>query len=300
MTGYGQLQIHERLDAVAVQMKHPLPQIEQTKRRDYPDNAEHGRDPEHQPHVPGLGLVFVMHVVIGDGQNGAIVEQGHHHDHDRGHRVEVKDQDRQGHEKQHAQRFGDSVDRIAVHALEDAAAFLDCVDDHGQDREPGAQWIAAARAVSVAPETAMPQSAFFSAGASFTPSPVMPTMWPRCCSDVHNVELVFRKDLRETIRLFDGFCHLRRLVMLDIAQTAGIENVRSHAELHGRFPGDRHLIAGDHLDGDAHVAGARDGGFGIWSRGWIEQRQHTHHLPFVFLVCAGDSKRPVILLPQIR
>ena len=41
---------------------------------------------------------------------------------------------------------------------------------------------AAARAASVAPDTAMPQSAFFSAGASFTPSPVMPTMWPRFCS----------------------------------------------------------------------------------------------------------------------
>src|SRR5664279_4398390 len=40
---------------------------------------------------------------------------------------------------------------------------------------------AVARAASVAPETAMPQSAFFSAGASFTPSPVMPTMWPRFC-----------------------------------------------------------------------------------------------------------------------
>ena len=40
---------------------------------------------------------------------------------------------------------------------------------------------AAARAASVAPDTAMPQSAFFSAGASFTPSPVMPTMWPRFC-----------------------------------------------------------------------------------------------------------------------
>ncbi len=40
---------------------------------------------------------------------------------------------------------------------------------------------AAARAASVAPETAIPQSAFFSAGASFTPSPVMPTMWPSFC-----------------------------------------------------------------------------------------------------------------------
>ena len=41
---------------------------------------------------------------------------------------------------------------------------------------------AAARAASVAPDTAMPQSAFLSAGASLTPSPVMPTMWPRFCS----------------------------------------------------------------------------------------------------------------------
>ena len=40
---------------------------------------------------------------------------------------------------------------------------------------------AADRAASVAPDTAMPQSAFFSAGASFTPLPVMPTTWPRFC-----------------------------------------------------------------------------------------------------------------------
>ena len=41
---------------------------------------------------------------------------------------------------------------------------------------------AAARAASVAPETAMPTSAFFRAGASFTPSPVMPTTCPCCWS----------------------------------------------------------------------------------------------------------------------
>mmetsp|Transcript_4027 Transcript_4027/g.5661 ORF Transcript_4027/g.5661 Transcript_4027/m.5661 type:complete len:210 (+) Transcript_4027:444-1073(+) len=37
---------------------------------------------------------------------------------------------------------------------------------------------AAARAASVAPATAMPMSAFLSAGASLTPSPVMPHMYP--------------------------------------------------------------------------------------------------------------------------
>ena len=39
--------------------------------------------------------------------------------------------------------------------------------------------LAAPLATSVALLTAMPTSAWRSAGASFTPSPVMPTTWPR-------------------------------------------------------------------------------------------------------------------------
>jgi len=41
---------------------------------------------------------------------------------------------------------------------------------------------AAARAASVAPETAIPTSALLSAGASFTPSPVIPVANPDCLS----------------------------------------------------------------------------------------------------------------------
>ena len=40
---------------------------------------------------------------------------------------------------------------------------------------------AAALAASLAPDTAIPQSACFNAGASLTPSPVIPTIWPRRC-----------------------------------------------------------------------------------------------------------------------
>jgi hypothetical protein len=59
-----------------------------------------------------------MHVVIGDGQNGAVVEQGQYHDHHGRQRIEVEDQNSQGHEQQCAQRLGDAVDSVAVHALE--------------------------------------------------------------------------------------------------------------------------------------------------------------------------------------
>src|SRR5262249_1884460 len=41
---------------------------------------------------------------------------------------------------------------------------------------------AAPRAASVAPDTAVPQSACFNAGASLTPSPVIATRWQRACS----------------------------------------------------------------------------------------------------------------------
>ncbi len=66
-----------------------------------------------------------MHVVVGDRQDRAIVEQGQHHDHHGRQRVEVEDQDCGRHEQQHAQRLGNAVDRIAGHALENFAALFD-------------------------------------------------------------------------------------------------------------------------------------------------------------------------------
>eukprot|EP00964_Phaeocystis_antarctica_P024354 scaffold13645_cov58-Phaeocystis_antarctica.AAC.6 len=64
---------------------------------------------------------------------------------------------------------------------------------------------AAAHAASVAPCTAIPTSAFLSAGASLTPSPVMPTVQPRLevsnvpAQGLDNVELVLRVDAGEAI-----------------------------------------------------------------------------------------------------
>ena len=106
--------------------------------------------------------------------------------------------------------------------------------------------------------------------------------------DIHDVEFVFREHLGEAVRLFDGLRRLRRLVMLDIAKCAGIEDVRAHPQLPGGFLSDRHLIAGNHLDADTHLTGARDRGFGIGAR-LVEQRQHADHPPLVFLIGAGDS-----------
>ena len=83
MPGNGQLQVHQRLDVRAVEVKDALAEIKQAERRDDPDYAQHRGDPQDQPHVPSLGLVLVMDVVIGDGEDGAVVEQRQHDDHHR-------------------------------------------------------------------------------------------------------------------------------------------------------------------------------------------------------------------------
>ena len=114
-----------------VEVKYAFAQKEKTKRGHDPDDAQHGGYSEHQAHVPCLGFVRVVNVVIRDGKDGSVVEHGDHNNHHCGDRVEVKNQDRQRHEEQHAQRFGDAVHGIAVHPLEDAAAFLDRINDYG-------------------------------------------------------------------------------------------------------------------------------------------------------------------------
>ena len=90
---------------------------------------------------------------------------------------------------------------------------------------------AAARAASVAPETAMPQSAFLSAGASFTPSPVMPTMWPRCWSASTMWNLCSGKTWAKPSACFDGLVESAGLVALASPRPAGVEDVGAQAEL---------------------------------------------------------------------
>ena len=79
----------------AIEVKYALAQIKQAKGSHHPDDAQHRGDPQHQAHVPSLGLILVMNIVIGDGEDGAVIEQRDHHDHDGGHWIEVKYQDRQ-------------------------------------------------------------------------------------------------------------------------------------------------------------------------------------------------------------
>ena len=203
MSSHGQFQVHQRLDVRMVEMKDALAKIEQAERGHDPDHAQHRRDPQHQAHVPCLGLFLVLNVVIRDGKNGSIVQHGNHHDHHCGHGIKIKYQDRQRHEEEHAQRFGDAIDRIAVHPLENAAAFLDRVDDH---REAGRQQHDGRRRTS-----RIRRAGNGDAAVRFLQRRSVVHAVAGHADDVaallqnfHNVEFVFRKYLSEAVRFFDG------------------------------------------------------------------------------------------------
>ena len=77
----------------------------------------------------------------------------------------------------------------------------------------------------------MPQSAFFSAGASLTPSPVMPTIWPRCCSTSTMWYLCSGNTWAKpsAFSMDSADCAVSSLFV--VAQAGGIENVGAQTDL---------------------------------------------------------------------
>ena len=81
-----------------------------------------------------------------------------------------------------------------------------------------------------------------------------------------------------------------RHLLLEVAQGAGVEYMRTHVQLLGGFLGDGQRIAGHHLDLHAHRQRGRDGGLGIVPRR-IEQGQHPHQLPFAVSLGPRHAER---------
>ena len=147
-----------------------------------------------------------------------------HHDHDRGEGIEVENQDCQRHEEQHAQRLGDAVDGVAVHPLEDAAALLDRVDDHRQaGREQHDRCGSACRVCGAGDGDAA--VGFLQRGCVVHTVAGHADDVAALLKNIDNVEFVLGEDLGEAVGLFDGLRHLRRLLLLGVAQSAGIQDV---------------------------------------------------------------------------
>ncbi len=155
-----------------------------------------------------FGLVLVMNIVIGDGQNRAVVEQRQHHDHHRRQRIKIENQNRQRHEQQHAQRLGDAVNRVTVHPLENSPALLDRVNDH---RQAGRHQHDGRRRARRVRRTRNGDAAvgFLQRGRVIHPVARHADDVAAFLQNIHDVKFVFGKHLGETVGLLDGLDHLR-------------------------------------------------------------------------------------------
>src|SRR5262245_26427490 len=175
---------------------------------------------------------------------------------------------------------------------------------------PGAVRMSAAAllAASVAPLTAIPQSACLRAGASLTPSPVMPTMWPRACrvftisylccgktrpkpsarnrapAPLHGKALQAQRFVVLPKRGADGakFC----IVLEDIACD---QKMIAEIELGGDLIADRDVVAGHHLDIDAKCLGGVDRRLRIRARR-IHQRDEPDDAPALAIVRLANAE----------
>ena len=240
-----------------------------------------------------------MHVVIGDGQDGAVVEQRQHHDHHRRQRIKVEDQDRQRHEQQHAQRLGDAVDRVAVHPLEDLAALLDRVDDHRQagrhqhDGRRRARRVGRARNGDAA-------VGLLQRGGVIHPVAGHADDVAALLQDIDDVELVFGEDLGETVGLLDGLGQLPP--SLDASSSPRPLASRMFVPIPSFLAVSLAMASASPVTILTFTPICRAVAMvALASSAWrIEQRQHTKKLPFA--VCRRPAPRPMneSRAPRIR
>src|SRR5215470_16857355 len=149
---------------------------------------------------------------------------------------------------------------------------------------PGAVRMSAAAllAASVAPLTAMPQSACLSAGASLTPSPVIPTIWPRVCR----------------VLTISYLCSGKTRANPSARSTASMTELLGDAALPSPSP-DRNIITSHHF----HVQpeGLRLGNrcFGIGARR-IHQRDKADDFPRLAIIGTAHAQCAITLFGKIR
>ncbi len=105
--------------------------------------------------------------------------------------------------------------------------------------------------------------------------------------------------LREAVCLLDLLNYLRRLLLLGVAERAGVQDIDAQAKFFRCFPGNGNLIARHHFDFDAHLDGIGDGFLGICA--WrIKQGQHADKLPFALLIGSGNAQRAEAAAGKIK
>ena len=247
---------------------------------------------QHAVHVPALRLRRGRDVVVRDGHDRNVVEQRQHDDHRRRQRLEPQEHDRRHHQQHDVERHRDAVVHVALDALEDLPRADDGVDDGREAGSRQDQGGGAARGVGGAADGDA-AIGLAQGGASLTPSPVIATMWPRCCSALTISYLCCgntrpKPSARSTAVTTSGGRVAGVVAVLE--HIARHQQMVAHAELLGDLIADRDVVAGHHLDVEAKPFGFCDRRLGVRPRR-VAERDDAEKLPALCPACHRPTWR---------
>ncbi len=306
MTGHCELQEDERLDLGNVQLKEVLGEDEESEGLDYADKSEHGRYGKDPAHLPSHGVRFQPGVIITDRDNGQVVQEREHYDHHRGDRIDVEEDHSERDEEHDTYRLYDAIDGVTVHPLEYPAGSLHRLHDHrkagcGQDKRG-----CCPRCVGC-PAHCDAHVGLFQGGGIVDAVTGHSDDVSALLEGGDDIELIFRKDLREPVGSLHLGVDFRRedvLVVVPLAfatllaeELFGSANGGTHAETSADLFGDRGVVTGDHLDFDTVALCVADRLIGIVTRRIVE-RQEAEKAPALPVV-ARDAEGSEAVGPQI-
>ena len=243
-------------------------------------------------HIPAHRPVLNLHIVIGDGHDRDVVQQGLEHDHDRGERHEVVDEIDQHHDQHDVDGHGDAVIDIAGDALEDRAGFHDGVDDGRQARRGQDQGRCSPRRIRRPAHRHAAIGLLEGRGVVHAVSGHGHDV-AALLQRLHDGELVLGEDAPEAI----GHLHCAGGIDGDMLGALILaEHVARHQEpvaepqLAGNLAANGHVVTGDHLHRDAQLLRPRNGGGGIGA-GRIQHGQQAEQGPGRAVGRAGNAQR---------
>mmetsp|Transcript_15684 Transcript_15684/g.17438 ORF Transcript_15684/g.17438 Transcript_15684/m.17438 type:complete len:555 (-) Transcript_15684:537-2201(-) len=273
------------------------------------DGSQNDGQDEQLDQVPLLGVSADNDLIIGNGQDGTVIQDGDDDQRDNGQDESIGDifsvglatgvnevsrsdeQNTDGEEEQQLDGTGDTVGTVVLHSLEDSSGDDHSVNDDGQSR--GSQHNIGSSTSGVSGTIDGNTNISSLQGGSIVDTITSHTGSSSVVLHLFdNIELMFGEHLSETVSIEDDILNSGTVNFgggFGFNQKVGVVDLFSHFQLLGGFDTDGELITSNHSDGDTHSLGSLDGGEGIISGG-IEQTEQTEHDPFVLFVLLGDTK----------
>mmetsp|Transcript_18575 Transcript_18575/g.29037 ORF Transcript_18575/g.29037 Transcript_18575/m.29037 type:complete len:442 (+) Transcript_18575:350-1675(+) len=288
-------------------------QVQQEHRGDAGHGAQGGGHAEDHRQVPLLGIDVVLNIVVGDGDDCAVVQQRDGDQGQHGHAPEVVVagvvvggvDEEHGPEEEHEQleRAGHPVDDEGLHAREDPPGHLDGLHDGHQALLRQHNVRGGARSVRGAGHRDA-DVRLLERGRVVDAVARHAAHEPLAAQRLHEDELVLGEHLGEAVALDDL---LRDLVhvggQLPVGPQAGqalaAQDVVPHAQLPRGLARDGRVVARDHLHLHAVLARVLDGLLGVRPRG-VQEGQDAQHEPLALRVGARHRQGPDAPLGQLQ